>query len=153
SVPSPSAYFGTSCMSMYGDFPGASKCCCGTMGSYQYKTFLSLGAAAVAAVCCGMAWRVTSQVPSAPAANAAAAIAIRFRLRMSALLGKGEVQAGPGLAQRVHELGVGPALLDRVVERGERRPQVTATASVGGERRLGAVVGQRQQLALVARGA
>ena len=30
-----SAYFGTSCMSMKGDLPGLSKCCCGTIGSYQ----------------------------------------------------------------------------------------------------------------------
>src|SRR5574337_1497459 len=34
-----SAYFGTICMPI-GDVPGWSKCCCGVIGSYQYKTFL-----------------------------------------------------------------------------------------------------------------
>jgi hypothetical protein len=30
-----SEYFGTSCMSMKGDLPGLSKCCCGFIGSNQ----------------------------------------------------------------------------------------------------------------------
>src|SRR5207248_11565709 len=40
SLPPPSAYIGTSCMSMNGDLPGLSNFCPGTIGSCQYRTFL-----------------------------------------------------------------------------------------------------------------
>ena len=36
----PSAYIGTSCISMYGDLPGLSNFWPGTIGSCQYSTFL-----------------------------------------------------------------------------------------------------------------
>src|SRR5882757_7179792 len=45
-----SAYFGTSGIFMVGDLPGLSKCCWGSMGSYQYSGLRSAPDEAGAAV-------------------------------------------------------------------------------------------------------